>query len=737
MRKLLVSMLVAATAFALVPASIVGASAAEKSSLFMEDTFQDALSTKKWDVATASDSMKLYSAEESGHLSYAYHAEQFLLGTTEKLSDVQSIQFDFQPHAIKWTAIYFAASNDLEVSGDKFSQTDNFYTYTPQIAIRPTSVECWSADLNAAQLQKNYAFDSDWYTIRIEVVDATNANFYISKQGETANVVESKIVLTTDKYSFDELYFFIGCEGGGAVHMDNLKVQSANVTIDENFNDDDVDAKIVPYSVYSSYKYSIEKANSYLSVANAVMGDNIVYNTAIPVEESVISSLECLKAEFNLCFKDAKNDTLSFAFGIGATKAFTDGAYVVDFDADSVAISRYANGAKTALTEKASLGTLDTKLGAKINVIANKDGTISVYGDGALLLETQVDDEGYYAGYFGFAMTEATANTGMILIDNMEVLTAEYKIPVTKSVTHNFSNDYYGNEGFEDFLVNVNGGAMYVKDGKLVWDGLSDWSLFGSAHEYDDFVLEFKLCNVYTSDKTSDLNATALNKWLGLDLGKAAKGEVEYGSNVVLMFDINPTADTINLGYYIGAGSTEDRDAFPQKVIKHKDIPASLLTDIGYDGVEKTETQVLEKDALCVRWVAEDGDVKLYLKKACELEYTLYYTVKDLETTGYSALCCTGYTFLKLDDFSMSNISDVYVCADNYVPETIVETEKEIIYDRGNTDMNGLDETKLNQAASDGCGSQTNAMYFLLPTVLLGVMLLKKPTKKEESHEEK
>jgi hypothetical protein len=102
-----------------------------------------------------------------------------------------------------------------------------------------------------------------------------------------------------------------------------------------------------------------------------------------------------------------------------------------------------------------------------------------------------------------------------------------------------------------------------------------------------------------------------------------------------------------------------------------------------------------------------------------------------VDTTGYTALCCTGFTFAKFDDFSMSNISSLYVNADHYVPETRVETVINTIYDKNNVDTNGLKETELN-AAQGGCGSQMSASYIVLPLALIGVLFANKQRKSRD-----
>lgn len=735
MKKLLATLLIGACAFTVLPATMVQANAAEKTSVFMQESFDD-LKTSKWAVDTASNSMTLYSSEDS-HISFDRHAEQFLLGTTEKLVNLDYFQFDYMPVGDKWTPIYFVNDIDLgKNSSNTFPQTSDFYTYEPQIAFYPNSISTFSAKTTVAQ--KSWSLtQNEWYTMQLKVTSDKTADLYYALRGQdvTAGGVRATVTLSENAgLTFDGLYILLGrgTDAGQGMHVDNVKVkyqtQGADgyedALIDENFNADEMDERILPINAAAGSGYSVVKAESMLSINAAQTGDSIIYATGVEEETSIISSLECIDAEIGISFKEGKTDSLSFAFGMKDGADYAKGCYAVDMYADGVKLSQIsADGVKSNLTEKVATNKL-AQSGAIVNITVNKDGTVCVSVDGEKLIEKTIEEANYYVGKLGFVVTDATANTGKVMVDKIVIHTTKYKVPVTKSVTHNFSNDYFGNEGYEDFIMNTNGGRQYVKDGKLVWEGLSDESFFGSAHEYDEFIMEYKICNVFVSDKTNDLNATAVNKWLGVDLGKSVKGLTGYGSNVVLMFNINPTAEEIDLGFYMAPDSPVSRDDFPQKVIKHKAIPADMLKAIGYDNETTYKDDVQEKDAVCVRWVAENGDIRLYLKKACETKYTLYYTVEDVDTTGYAALCCTGYTFLELDDFSVSNISSVYVCADNYVPETRVEIEKEIIYDKGNVDVNGQKESELNSNGFAGCNSQINLAYCVFPITVLGAALL-------------
>ena len=184
--------------------------------------------------------------------------------------------------------------------------------------------------------------------------------------------------------------------------------------------------------------------------------------------------------------------------------------------------------------------------------------------------------------------------------------------------------------------------------------------------------------------------------------------------------------------------------------------------------MDKMEDNIDAGDAVCLRFVAENGTLRFYLKKACEAEYELYYTIKGVDTTGYTALCCTGFAFVKFDNFAMSNISSLYTSPDPYAPEKVIVTETEVVYDKANVDVNALDEALLNmdsaklqellegvdpdvvreilknagkdpddylndnQGTTMGCGAQIQATYVLVPMLLAGCFLMGRQTKRRD-----
>lgn len=721
--------------------SNVSASAGEKQSVFLEEQFEDSLSSKKWSVSN-SETTKLSSVEESGYINFGYNCEEYLFTTTDKIQGFEYMQFDIymqEETKAYWKALYFTNTKDIGYT-DRGTLDDGL-VYKPHIVLttngNDTGLACWNGNviggLNSAvggNGHVDFSFN-EWYTLRIEKKTSTTAEvFFVKKGEEVKNGTMGTISINTSDFTFDGLYILMGQSGDSKQFaIDNFELKSANYELNERFNAKeliDVQGALSAVALNGQMKYSFVKPNSYLAFTDAKAGDSVICNADIPKEESVVASLNCIEATFDVTVGGETDNTLAFAFGIKDPDDLNKGYYQVNIGADGVSVSSYKDGVTTELLEKVAVKKLQNVSGATLGVTVNKDGSVTLLAQGEVIAEVVVDEEDYYVGSFGFIALKD--NSGEVTVDNVTVKTVTYKVPVTKSVTHNFSNDYFGNEGYEDFVMNAVGGDMYTQDGKLVFDGLSDQSYFGSAHEYDNFVMDYKICNIYVSNETDSKSSTKPGVWIGLDVGKARSTETNYGSNVMFYFIVVPRAGetTLNLFSYKQTDSDVSLETLAQNTIKYKDIPAELFTAIQYDNVATRKSDVAEKDAVCVRWVAEDGTLKLYLKKACEIEYTLYYSISGVDTTGYQAICNTGYLFCEIDDFSMSNISDLYICADNYTPETIVkEGPKEVIYDRGNADMNGLNETEINKGSS-GCGSQIGAAYVIVPLAVAAVALTKK-----------
>ncbi|MBQ4269385.1 MAG: hypothetical protein IJB97_07050, partial [Clostridia bacterium] len=247
----------------------------------------------------------------------------------------------------------------------------------------------------------------------------------------------------------------------------------------------------------------------------------------------------------------------------------------------------------------------------------------------------------------------------------------------------------------------------------------SDGTLFGTCYQYDDFILDYKLTDIYVgTEEVDDMDKTGAGRWFGLDIARPNYDTSYYGHYLMLYFNIvlnDNVANTSLNAFVTNSGPTPETMQIVQDP-----IPMSLFRDISYDGSSKLLEDVAAEDAVCVRWVAENNVLKLYMKKASEVQFTWYATISGIETNGYMALCCTGFTHLHLDDFSLANTSTVYSCASNEAPEKqIIEVEAPYDYNKYRDNDENF-ENELNYLNATGCGSSVSGM--ILPAVLIGAV---------------
>lgn len=708
MKKFLLALLVGTLAFASIPfRNVFQATAAEKQTVLLEEAFgQDALDESKWTVN--GDSVSLFADKESGYLYIPSNLEEHHTNIKNEIKKLDYMQFDIKFLPKKWVAIYFTDVVNTQL-GD----------YEPEIFMNMGGNGRFVSAKGEMGFSKNEipATMGEWFTIRFKRTSATTMDVYVCEKGGNIDqaTVATTITCNANNYNFDRFFFSIACEGGQQISLDNFIVRSATVDFEERFYNDNIDSEIEAFGA----GFEVVKPDSSLTFTSSKLGDGVKYNMPINVETSIIEDLEVLKTKFNVSFTKA-GDSVSYAFGIAEGKEYKDGSYACVVEKDGFRIVRFENGEETALLEKVSANIGDK---AEIQIVANKNGEIYVSVDGIEMGACKVDAKDYYAGFLGFYVVQA--NSGNVYVDNVRTIMQTYKVPVTKSVSHNFSNDFFGNEGFEDFVVNVDAGKIQVVNGKLSLEGISDSSYFGPAYEYDNFIVDYKLCSIKTGE-----NATAVNKWLGLDVGRSNSEKTQYGTHFMLAYEITPTAPEVGLWSYVHETSDVNPEDLSKNIVQHKRIPASYFEAIQYDDVNKTEGEVLERNALCVRYVAENGTIRMYLKRAFEANYELYATVSGVETMGYVSINCTGFTTLKIDDFSVSNISSVYINADTYAPETIIKENTVKIYDKNNVDTLAFEEVKANKKG--GCKSVITATWGIAPVLTVAVARLMKKRKDEE-----
>jgi len=633
--------------------------------------------------------------------------EEVQLGTKDKITNIEYVSFSLRfpsTSAGKWIMVSFVP-NLVGATGSN--------VYDGTILINDHNIQSRKTNRNVsfAGLFPNGDYSDAWISFKLVPASQTQIDVYVAPRNEdgTVNFPDTPNATfdgfygePTAEQSYKDAYILFGSEGrGNGVMIDDIEIKG-DKTVIENYTSVERSEDIVSYGKAMGYSFKVLD-DSKLEFTATKAGDRVISTTPIQEETSIAETVIVLDITFNVKMAKGSTDEIAFVFGVPSTSADPrENGYAYVIGENSASVIKYANGEIAEEQKDVHLLTqVTSKKGAEIRIAVTKTGVVEVYENGYKLDEIVEADT--YIGHVGFMAVKDNQST--VQVDNVILRNTTYFVPVTKSVTHNFSNNFFGNAGHKDFHV-TNGGAGVIKaeNGKLVFEGCVDDSYFGSAHQYDSFIMDYQLCNIYVgTDAMEERERTAPERWFGLDIGRSSKNFTNYGNNAMLYFTITPTATTSAFNLYTSANSTLDKTKV--SITKHRDIPASLFKSIQYDGVTVQEYDVKQSDAVCVRWVseAETETLKLYLKKASESAYTLYYEVKGINPSGYQVLCCTGYTYVKLDNFSMSNTSAIYEVADNEAPETITEIKTEVIYDKGHVDVNWNDELVLN-----GFGANTN-----------------------------
>ena len=224
-----------------------------------------------------------------------------------------------------------------------------------------------------------------------------------------------------------------------------------------------------------------------------------------------------------------------------------------EYDENGEVTKSYENKFTTSLSTEGVFNiSLNKKNGFKIKV-----NNVDVSKDGQFI---NFDLPEHYLGNVAIACLARSSTEDECYIDEFKVIENAYYRPVTKSVTHDFSEDYFGNPGFEDIIIIHNSEAeqddIYVdkEAGKLVFNGASDYSKFGSAHQYDDFILDFKLTSIY-ADPTVEKSTTITQRgnWIGFDISRESVTEKRFGTYLTLGTSINPEPTATKAGIGIAA----------------------------------------------------------------------------------------------------------------------------------------------------------------------------------------
>jgi hypothetical protein len=701
-----------------------GTKATSNTKLLLQDSFNDvsgAIDETKWDASATGGNVSLSAGSNAYYdcASGSSGCEHIFFGTKERIQGLTSFSCDFRlpSDSSRWLGVNFVTS-DLDSSNvDSYAYQSLFLLSNTGVAKLGSSFTFNGSSVSSvswSDLIGQSSLDYGWVSFKIEPTSATEATVSFALQGGEYG---SAITLTpSGSTSFLDAYIgFSAEEGHVGYSLDNFSIASSTVTFTEDFSNPVLNSNLAVIMKSNSTNGYSRMDSSTLDFVSAQEGNRLISKDAAVDDDSIAESVTTLEASFSLTLLSGGSE--AFVFGVADAADPLNACYAIAFDNTSLSISSYSEGTATAL---ATVDMGAAPAGETYSLSVTKTGSATLLKDGEALLEASSGVLSV-AGNVGFI--SLANNTGTDSFDDIIVYNTTYYVPVTKSVTHNFSNDFFGNSPHEDFFLANGDGTIAVDSGKLRWSGCADNSFFGSAHQYDCFILDYKLSSIYVGTSSMDVKQrTAPTKWIGLDLARRSKGLSTYGHYAMMYFEITPEDPTGEESCHLLIEGDSSLDSESVVTKEYKKIPCSLFTPIQYDGTTKQESAIKEGDQVCIRYVSDGDSVSLYLKKASEAEFTLYCTYSNLQLNGYFAICCTGYTYITMDDFSMANTSSIYVCADNEEPETIVESETITIYDPGNVDVNLDDEISLN--ASDGSGWMIAAIVTWGVVALGGVSYL-------------
>ncbi len=722
---------------------VLSASANAKSNSIVTDDFgdksyTDSYNDSKWEkIGDEDNTIKQATAGDvSATLVFKNdaNADNIFAITAEKYSGIKSVTFDvlysegFQNASANWLGLSFVQTKEKSQS-----------MYAPPLLLRAQQCPANKATLSTGA-QVDYAkilgdasgtsYEGQWLTFKYEITSASTFDFYMAKKGGEFSQTPAFTATTNAGAIYNDAYLAFaisGLAGGATVSVDNVAIETEAETIVEDFESiEDLKFEIIRKDSSKAVRLLVYSPDA-LSFVESPKGARLVAKNVVENDDSILTSYEVISAEFNLAVNAG---AVSFVYALPQTsnEVATSGVYEYVMTATEGKLLQYNAEGEATEIGKNVFTAVGGEEGAKIQISIDKKGTMTVYENGQIVKDAEESDVIYeieaYAGYVAFQAAEDGTNA---LLDDVVVKASTYFVPETKSLTNNFSTDYIGGEDTRDFYMpSTPNGSLHIENDRLCFDGCSDGTLFGSCYQYDNFILDYKLTDIYIgTDEVEDMDKTGVGRWFGLDIGRPNYDTGYYGHYLMFYFNIVSNSASTTLNTYV----TQNGPAPETMKIDNKAIPMSLFNDISYDGVTKSIDDIAESDAVCVRWVAENNTLKLYMKKAGEIEYTLYSTITGIETNGYMALCCTGFTHLHVDDFSLANTSTVYTCASNEAPETqIIEVEPEYDYNKYietgtfKEELNYIEDLRNNMNNTNNGGCAASVGLTVIPVLTIGAV---------------
>ncbi len=638
--------------------------------IIIEDDFNSkkTLSTVNEDIWLLSgDSIKCVELEKPGKVlkfnGRGVTAETTLL-MTDWYYEIKSLSFDFMiPKGAGDNDIFFFDFIDVDKQKDYCG--DYSSTYGEPMCYETWPKTAFSSKAPAVGKWTDYGFSSDrvdnqWVSVKVEAISDNTANFYIAPRGKA--FTKKNVLTISGRHTFLNSavvfgdYQFIGYE------LDNIVLKTESSTLKENFEDDknDLLKTVTINSDPDNFSFDIEEDGGVRKLAfnNSSVDDSIIATSELKSENEHLKDNDVvINATYNMTFQSGCSGEISYVFGLeenDSSPACENWAYVMNKSGGRIVY--YDVDGNETVKAKHSYNSTDVN----IAVTLTKSGKLTVTANGNAISASGVKK---YDGFTGFSVRKEIKNT--IYLDNVNIKNTYYNILTTKSISDDFSENRMGTPGHSDYAYNAEGGSFVVSDGELLFSGLSDNSFFGPAYQYETCELSFKLTSIFvTEDVAEAKNATYCDKWIGLDFGKNKSTVSSYGTYCTFAAMITH-GEKISKSDWKEAGlfTYKDDNLSPLKSVeinRIKPIPADYFKDISYDGTSKQRFDIPADKAVCFKYIIDTDNIKLFMKRANEADYTLYAELDNVDTSGYFALCCTGYSFWTIDDFEIKNTSLIY-----------------------------------------------------------------------------
>ncbi len=552
---------------------------------------------------------------------------------------------------------------------------------------------------------KDWGFASNelsdtWVSVKIVSDSDRTGKIYLAPKGRAFDESKAQKITLSEGQSFYNSNVVFADYAFSGYMLDNIVIKTDTGTFKEDFNDekDNLFELLTFREDTQNFSTQIveDGAVRKLSVSNAAAGDRIITNTAVKNENVHLNnSEEVLNVTYTINMSGSSADEeLVFVFGLAENDSdpFADTwGYVMNRKGGRLV--RYNSDGTESVKAKNSFQT--SMKNTKISLFLKKDGSFEVRENGNQVLT--ISDVNTYEGYAGFVAGTDIKKT--IYLDQVEITNTIYKVLTTKTFSDDFTENRLGTVGNSDYVYHAEAGSITVSNGELAFSGCLDDTYFGAAYEYETYEMTFQLTSILGTDNKNEVqDATYLDRWIGIDFGKQGANVKSYGNYGMFLIRITaPEGETDWKTATSGIWKREGTSTMKgEEYTEVKPIPASYFKDITYDEKTKQREDISPDAAVCFKLVAEANQMKLYMKRADEADYTLYGILKNVNPEGYAAITCTGWTYWTIDNFEMKNTAKVFEEA----PEVIIEEPELVSYeDRGIgvKDTYWAEEQKLNQ----------------------------------------